>query len=429
MGSKVDLDRHRGGAFGAGGGGAFGGSSFGGGAATSPSGGLASRPRRRRLGKPKPRHRSPAVVRLLSARQPGWWLWIGPGTSAFGASGSGGAFRSTNISPKRIWEHCEGRSRGGLEEAGVHLVVEANKAADYLELVVPLHRKLAIWNFNAIGLVVWESNRNKINPRPLVNLRKSSGFGATQQQQSGSFFGSKPAAAPGSLFGVHLNKRVVGAACSDTGASVGRYWRFGSAAPIAAASDAGFWWIRRVARATTAATKYFFGQTQSTGGSSLFGTQQTQGSSSESLIKEANNLGSALRHKRRQFRCSPAATRSSRLAFGAKPAQAPGSSFGAGINAVDFSLWRRSADVASWRSKRLWRCARKWWTFGAAKPAASSLVAVHNNRAPADYLVQLGLCERRIILRSNAYARGGGGLFGGGGTQAGGSSLFAPKPC
>ena len=59
-----------------------------------------------------------------------------------------------------------------LEEAEVHLVVEANKAADYLELVVPPHRKLRHLELQRNRARCLGINRNKINPRPLVNLRK-----------------------------------------------------------------------------------------------------------------------------------------------------------------------------------------------------------------------------------------------------------------
>ena len=356
--------------------------------------GLASRPRRRRLGKPKPRHRSPAVVRLLSARQP-QLVALDRVRERLLSALVAAEVRSVNKHlPKAHLGALRGpEPRGGLEEAGVHLVVEANKAADYLELVVPLHRKLRHLELQRNRARCLGINRNKINPRPLVNLRKV--LASARLNNNNLDHSSAPSRLLHLLvvfLELHLNKRVVGAACSGP-----RERRWEVLAVLAALRHRSS--LRRRVLVDSAGRK---GNNSSSKmlsvrrnllGGAVYLERSKLRAAARSLIKEANNLGSALRHKRRQVSVLPSSNKE-------QPAR---------LSVLNLLKHQEVLLVRAHQRRRLLSLEEERRRRQLAVKAALALrqevvdflaprslrrrhlVAVHNNRAPADYLVQLGL--------------------------------------
>jgi len=356
--------------------------------------GLASRPRRRRLGKPKPRHRSPAVVRLLSARQP-QLVALDRVRERLLSALVAAEVRSVNKHlPKAHLGALRGpEPRGGLEEAGVHLVVEANKAADYLELVVPLHRKLRHLELQRNRARCLGINRNKINPRPLVNLRKV--LASARLNNNNLDHSSAPSRLLHLLvvfLELHLNKRVVGAACSGP-----RERRWEVLAVLAALRHRSS--LRRRVLVDSAGRKgnnsssKMLSVRRNLPGGAVYLERSKLRAAARSLIKEANNLGSALRHKRRQVSVLPSSNKE-------QPAR---------FSVLNLLKHQEVLLVRAHQRRRLLsleeeRRRRQLAVKAALAPRQEvvdflaprslrrrHLVAVHNNRAPADYLVQLGL--------------------------------------
>lgn len=356
--------------------------------------GLASRPRRRRLGKPKPRHRSPAVVRLLSARQP-QLVALDRVRERLLSALVAAEVRSVNKHlPKAHLGALRGpEPRGGLEEAGVHLVVEANKAADYLELVVPLHRKLRRLELQRNRARCLGINRNKINPRPLVNLRKV--LASARLNNNNLDHSSAPSRLLHLLvvfLELHLNKRVVGAACSGP-----RERRWEVLAVLAALRHRSS--LRRRVLVDSAGRKgnnsssKMLSVRRNLPGGAVYLERSKLRAAARSLIKEANNLGSALRHKRRQVSVLPSSNKE-------QPAR---------FSVLNLLKHQEVSLVRAHQRRRLLSLEEERRRRQLAVKAALALrqevvdflaprslrrrhlVAVHNNRAPADYLVQLGL--------------------------------------
>ena len=356
--------------------------------------GLASRPRRRRLGKPKPRHRSPAVVRLLSARQP-QLVALDRVRERLLSALVAAEVRSVNKHlPKAHLGALRGpEPRGGLEEAGVHLVVEANKAADYLELVVPLHRKLRHLELQRNRARCLGINRNKINPRPLVNLRKV--LASARLNNNNLDHSSAPSRLLHLLvvfLELHLNKRVVGAACSGP-----RERRWEVLAVLAALHHRSS--LRRRVLVDSAGRKgnnsssKMLSVRRNLPGGAVYLERSKLRAAARSLIKEANNLGSALRHKRRQVSVLPSSNKE-------QPAR---------FSVLNLLKHQEVLLVRAHQRRRLLSLEEERRRRQLAVKAALALrqevvdflaprslrrrhlVAVHNNRAPADYLVQLGL--------------------------------------
>ena len=356
--------------------------------------GLASRPRRRRLGKPKPRHRSPAVVRLLSARQP-QLVALDRVRERLLSALVAAEVRSVNKHlPKAHLGALRGpEPRGGLEEAGVHLVVEANKAADYLELVVPLHRKLRRLELQRNRARCLGINRNKINPRPLVNLRKV--LASARLNNNNLDHSSAPSRLLHLLvvfLELHLNKRVVGAACSGP-----RERRWEVLAVLAALHHRSS--LRRRVLVDSAGRK---GNNSSSKmlsvrrnllGGAVYLERSKLRAAARSLIKEANNLGSALRHKRRQVSVLPSSNKEQPARFSVLNLLKHQEVF-----LVRAHQRRRLLSLEEERRRRQLAVkaalALRQEVVDFLAPRSlrrRHLVAVHNNRAPADYLVQLGL--------------------------------------
>ena len=356
--------------------------------------GLASRPRRRRLGKPKPRHRSPAVVRLLSARQP-QLVALDRVRERLLSALVAAEVRSVNKHlPKAHLGALRGpEPRGGLEEAGVHLVVEANKAADYLELVVPLHRKLRHLELQRNRARCLGINRNKINPRPLVNLRKV--LASARLNNNNLDHSSAPSRLLHLLvvfLELHLNKRVVGAACSGP-----RERRWEVLAVLAALHHRSS--LRRRVLVDSAGRK---GNNSSSKmlsvrrnllGGAVYLERSKLRAAARSLIKEANNLGSALRHKRRQVSVLPSSNKEQPARFSVLNLLKHQEVF-----LVRAHQRRRLLSLEEERRRRQLAVkaalALRQEVVDFLAPRSlrrRHLVAVHNNRAPADYLVQLGL--------------------------------------
>ena len=356
--------------------------------------GLASRPRRRRLGKPKPRHRSPAVVRLLSARQP-QLVALDRVRERLLSALVAAEVRSVNKHlPKAHLGALRGpEPRGGLEEAGVHLVVEANKAADYLELVVPLHRKLRHLELQRNRARCLGINRNKINPRPLVNLLKV--LASARLNNNNLDHSSAPSRLLHLLvvfLELHLNKRVVGAACSGP-----RERRWEVLAVLAALRHRSS--LRRRVLVDSAGRKgnnsssKMLSVRRNLPGGAVYLERSKLRAAARSLIKEANNLGSALRHKRRQVSVLPSSNKE-------QPAR---------FSVLNLLKHQEVLLVRAHQRRRLLSLEEERRRRQLAVKAALALrqevvdflaprslrrrhlVAVHNNRAPADYLVQLGL--------------------------------------
>ena len=356
--------------------------------------GLASRPRRRRLGKPKPRHRSPAVVRLLSARQP-QLVALDRVRERLLSALVAAEVRSVNKHlPKAHLGALRGpEPRGGLEEAEVHLVVEANKAADYLELVVPLHRKLRHLELQRNRARCLGINRNKINPRPLVNLRKV--LASARLNNNNLDHSSAPSRLLHLLvvfLELHLNKRVVGAACSGP-----RERRWEVLAVLAALRHRSS--LRRRVLVDSAGRKgnnsssKMLSVRRNLPGGAVYLERSKLRAAARSLIKEANNLGSALRHKRRQVSVLPSSNKE-------QPAR---------FSVLNLLKHQEVLLVRAHQRRRLLSLEEERRRRQLAVKAALALrqevvdflaprslrrrhlVAVHNNRAPADYLVQLGL--------------------------------------
>lgn len=356
--------------------------------------GLASRPRRRRLGKPKPRHRSPAVVRLLSARQP-QLVALDRVRERLLSALVAAEVRSVNKHlPKAHLGALRGpEPRGGLEEAGVHLVVEANKAADYLELVVPLHRKLRHLELQRNRARCLGINRNKINPRPLVNLLKV--LASARLNNNNLDHSSAPSRLLHLLvvfLELHLNKRVVGAACSGP-----RERRWEVLAVLAALRHRSS--LRRRVLVDSAGRK---GNNSSSKmlsvrrnllGGAVYLERSKLRAAARSLIKEANNLGSALRHKRRQVSVLPSSNKEQPARFSVLNLLKHQEVF-----LVRAHQRRRLLSLEEERRRRQLAVkaalALRQEVVDFLAPRSlrrRHLVAVHNNRAPADYLVQLGL--------------------------------------
>ena len=356
--------------------------------------GLASRPRRRRLGKPKPRHRSPAVVRLLSARQP-QLVALDRVRERLLSALVAAEVRSVNKHlPKAHLGALRGpEPRGGLEEAGVHLVVEANKAADYLELVVPLHRKLRHLELQRNRARCLGINRNKINPRPLVNLRKV--LASARLNNNNLDHSSAPSRLLHLLvvfLELHLNKGVVEAACSDP-----RELRWEVQAVLAALHHRSS--LRRRVLVDSAGRK---GNNSSSKmlsvrrnllGGAVYLERSKLRAAARSLIKEANNLGSALRHKRRQVSVLPSSNKEQPARFSVLNLLKHQEVF-----LVRAHQRRRLLSLEEERRRRQLAVkaalALRQEVVDFLAPRSlrrRHLVAVHNNRVPADYLVQLGL--------------------------------------
>ena len=356
--------------------------------------GLASRPRRRRLGKPKPRHRSPAVVRLLSARQP-QLVALDRVRERLLSALVAAEVRSVNkhLPKAHLGALRWPEPRGGLEEAGVHLVVEANKAADYLELVVPLHRKLRHLELQRNRARCLGINRNKINPRPLVNLRKV--LASARLNNNNLDHSSAPSRLLHLLvvfLELHLNKRVVGAACSGP-----RERRWEVLAVLAALHHRSS--LRRRVLVDSAGRKgnnsssKMLSVRRNLPGGAVYLERSKLRAAARSLIKEANNLGSALRHKRRQVSVLPSSNKE-------QPAR---------FSVLNLLKHQEVSLVRAHQRRRLLSLEEERRRRQLAVKAALALrqevvdflaprslrrrhlVAVHNNRAPADYLVQLGL--------------------------------------
>lgn len=356
--------------------------------------GLASRPRRRRLGKPKPRHRSPAVVRLLSARQP-QLVALDRVRERLLSALVAAEVRSVNKHlPKAHLGALRGpEPRGGLEEAGVHLVVEANKAADYLELVVPLHRKLRHLELQRNRARCLGINRNKINPRPLVNLRKV--LASARLNNNNLDHSSAPSRLLHLLvvfLELHLNKRVVGAACSGP-----RERRWEVLAVLAALRHRSS--LRRRVLVDSAGRKgnnsssKMLSVRRNLPGGAVYLERSKHRAAARSLIKEANNLGSALRHKRRQVSVLPSSNKEQPARFSVLNLLKHQEVF-----LVRAHQRRRLLSLEEERRRRQLAVkaalALRQEVVDFLAPRSlrrRHLVAVHNNRAPADYLVQLGL--------------------------------------
>tara|TARA_B100001142_G_scaffold50064_1_gene47312 strand:+ start:304 stop:1512 length:1209 start_codon:yes stop_codon:yes gene_type:complete len=356
--------------------------------------GLASRPRRRRLGKPKPRHRSPAVVRLLSARQP-QLVALDRVRERLLSALVAAEVRSVNKHlPKAHLGALRGpEPRGGLEEAGVHLVVEANKAADYLELVVPLHRKLRHLELQRNRARCLGINRNKINPRPLVNLRKV--LASARLNNNNLDHSSAPSRLLHLLvvfLELHLNKRVVGAACSGP-----RERRWEVLAVLAALRHRSS--LRRRVLVDSAGRKgnnsssKMLSVRRNLPGGAVYLERSKLRAAARSLIKEANNLGSALRHKRRQVSVLPSSNKEQPARFSVLNLLKHQEVF-----LVRAHQRRRLLSLEEERRRRQLAVkaalALRQEVVDFLAPRSlrrRHLVAVHNNRAPADYLVQLGL--------------------------------------
>jgi len=356
--------------------------------------GLASRPRRRRLGKPKPRHRSPAVVRLLSARQP-QLVALDRVRERLLSALVAAEVRSVNKHlPKAHLGALRGpEPRGGLEEAGVHLVVEANKAADYLELVVPLHRKLRHLELQRNRARCLGINRNKINPRPLVNLRKV--LASARLNNNNLDHSSAPSRLLHLLvvfLELHLNKRVVGAACSGP-----RERRWEVLAVLAALRHRSS--LRRRVLVDSAGRKgnnsssKMLSVRRNLPGGAVYLERSKLRAAARSLIKEANNLGSALRHKRRQVLVLPSSNKEQPARFSVLNLLKHQEVF-----LVRAHQRRRLLSLEEERRRRQLAVkaalALRQEVVDFLAPRSlrrRHLVAVHNNRAPADYLVQLGL--------------------------------------
>lgn len=356
--------------------------------------GLASRPRRRRLGKPKPRHRSPAVVRLLSARQP-QLVALDRVRERLLSALVAAEVRSVNKHlPKAHLGALRGpEPRGGLEEAGVHLVVEANKAADYLELVVPLHRKLRHLELQRNRARCLGINRNKINPRPLVNLRKV--LASARLNNNNLDHSSAPSRLLHLLvvfLELHLNKRVVGAACSGP-----RERRWEVLAVLAALRHRSS--LRRRVLVDSAGRKgnnsssKMLSVRRNLPGGAVYLERSKLRAAARSLIKEANNLGSALRHKRRQVSVLPSSNKEQPARFSVLNLLKHQEVF-----LVRAHQRRRLLSLEEERRRRQLAVkaalALRQEVVDFLAPRSlrrRHLVAVHNNRVPADYLVQLGL--------------------------------------
>ena len=356
--------------------------------------GLASRPRRRRLGKPKPRHRSPAVVRLLSALQP-QLVALDRVRERLLSALVAAEVRSVNKHlPKAHLGALRGpEPRGGLEEAGVHLVVEANKAADYLELVVPLHRKLRHLELQRNRARCLGINRNKINPRPLVNLRKV--LASARLNNNNLDHSSAPSRLLHLLvvfLELHLNKRVVGAACSGP-----RERRWEVLAVLAALRHRSS--LRRRVLVDSAGRKgnnsssKMLSVRRNLPGGAVYLERSKLRAAARSLIKEANNLGSALRHKRRQVSVLPSSNKEQPARFSVLNLLKHQE-----VSLVRAHQRRRLLSLEEERRRRqlavkaALALRQEVVDFLAPRsPRRRHLVAVHNNRAPADYLVQLGL--------------------------------------
>ena len=356
--------------------------------------GLASRPRRRRLGKPKPRHRSPAVVRLLSARQP-QLVALDRVRERLLSALVAAEVRSVNKHlPKAHLGALRGpEPRGGLEEAGVHLVVEANKAADYLELVVPLHRKLRHLELQRNRARCLGINRSKINPRPLVNLLKV--LASARLNNNNLDHSSAPSRLLHLLvvfLELHLNKRVVGAACSGP-----RERRWEVLAVLAALRHRSSL-RRRVLvdsagrKGNNSSSKMLSVRRNLPGGADYLERSKLR-AAARSLIKEANNLGSALRHKRRQVSVLPSSNKEQPARFSVLNLLKHQEVF-----LVRAHQRRRLLSLEEERRRRQLAVkaalALRQEVVDFLAPRSlrrRHLVAVHNNRAPADYLVQLGL--------------------------------------
>ena len=356
--------------------------------------GLASRPRRRRLGKPKPRHRSPAVVRLLSARQP-QLVALDRVRERLLSALVAAEVRSVNKHlPKAHLGALRGPEPwGGLEEAGVHLVVEANKAADYLELVVPLHRKLRRLELQRNRARCLGINRNKINPRPLVNLRKV--LASARLNNNNLDHSSAPSRLLHLLvvfLELHLNKRVVGAACSGP-----RERRWEVLAVLAALRHRSS--LRRRVLVDSAGRKgnnsssKMLSVRRNLPGGAVYLERSKLRAAARSLIKEANNLGSALRHKRRQVSVLPSSNKEQPARFSVLNLLKHQEVF-----LVRAHQRRRLLSLEEERRRRQLAVkaalALRQEVVDFLAPRSlrrRHLVAVHNNRAPADYLVQLGL--------------------------------------
>ena len=356
--------------------------------------GLASRPRRRRLGKPKPRHRSPAVVRLLSARQP-QLVALDRVRERLLSALVAAEVRSVNKHlPKAHLGALRGpEPRGGLEEAGVHLVVEANKAADYLELVVPLHRKLRHLELQRNRARCLGINRSKINPRPLVNLLKV--LASARLNNNNLDHSSAPSRLLHLLvvfLELHLNKRVVGAACSGP-----RERRWEVLAVLAALHHRSS--LRRRVLVDSAGRKgnnsssKMLSVRRNLPGGAVYLERSKLRAAARSLIKEANNLGSALRHKRRQVSVLPSSNKEQPARFSVLNLLKHQEVF-----LVRAHQRRRLLSLEEERRRRQLAVkaalALRQEVVDFLAPRSlrrRHLVAVHNNRAPADYLVQLGL--------------------------------------
>ena len=356
--------------------------------------GLASRPRRRRLGKPKPRHRSPAVVRLLSARQPQLVALDRVRERLLSVLVAAEVHSVNKYLPKaHLGVPQAPELRGVLEEAEVHLVVEANKAADYLELVVPLHRKLRHLELQRNRARCLGINRNKINPRPLVNLRKV--LASARLNNNNLDHSSAPSRLLHLLvvfLELHLNKRVVGAACSGP-----RERRWEVLAVLAALHHRSS--LRRRVLVDSAGRKgnnsssKMLSVRRNLPGGAVYLERSKLRAAARSLIKEANNLGSALRHKRRQVSVLPSSNKE-------QPAR---------FSVLNLLKHQEVSLVRAHQRRRLLSLEEERRRRQLAVKAALALrqevvdflaprslrrrhlVAVHNNRAPADYLVQLGL--------------------------------------
>ena len=356
--------------------------------------GLASRPRRRRLGKPKPRHRSPAVVRLLSARQP-QLVALDRVRERLLSALVAAEVRSVNkhLPKAHLGALRWPEPRGGLEEAGVHLVVEANKAADYLELVVPLHRKLRHLELQRNRARCLGINRNKINPRPLVNLRKV--LASARLNNNNLDHSSAPSRLLHLLvvfLELHLNKRVVGAACSGP-----RERRWEVLAVLAALRHRSS--LRRRVLVDSAGRKgnnsssKMLSVRRNLPGGAVYLERSKLRAAARSLIKEANNLGSALRHKRRQVSVLPSSNKEQPARFSVLNLLKHQEVF-----LVRAHQRRRLLSLEEERRRRQLAVkaalALRQEVVDFLAPRSlrrRHLVAVHNNRVPADYLVQLGL--------------------------------------
>ena len=356
--------------------------------------GLASRPRRRRLGKPKPRHRSPAVVRLLSARQP-QLVALDRVRERLLSALVAAEVRSVNkhLPKAHLGVPRAPEPRGVLEEAEVHLVVEANKAADYLELVVPPHRKLRHLELQRNRARCLGINRNKINPRPLVNLRKV--LASARLNNNNLDHSSAPSRLLHLLvvfLELHLNKRVVGAACSGP-----RERRWEVLAVLAALRHRSS--LRRRVLVDSAGRKgnnsssKMLSVRRNLPGGAVYLERSKLRAAARSLIKEANNLGSALRHKRRQVSVLPSSNKEQPARFSVLNLLKHQEVF-----LVRAHQRRRLLSLEEERRRRQLAVkaalALRQEVVDFLAPRSlrrRHLVAVHNNRAPADYLVQLGL--------------------------------------